>query len=45
MKISKEIVLSELSGTEAKNLKMLYDVLAEEAVNQGLGYLKKKEKF
>ncbi|MFT5254433.1 MAG: 2-hydroxy-3-keto-5-methylthiopentenyl-1-phosphate phosphatase [Flavobacteriales bacterium] len=47
MKISKEIVLKiELSGTEAKNLKnALHDILAaEEAVNQGLGYLKKEEK-
>lgn len=45
MKISKEIVLKiELSGSEAIHLKnALSDIIAgEEAINQGLGFLKKE---
>ena len=47
MKISKEIILKiELSGIEVTHLKSaLEDIIAaEDASNQGLGYLKKEEK-
>ena len=47
MKISKELILKiELSGIEVKHLKSaLEDIMAaEDATNQGLGYLKKEEK-
>jgi hypothetical protein len=47
MKISKELILKiELSGVEIRHLKSaLEDIMAaEDAINQGLGYLKKEEK-
>ncbi|OCB78003.1 hypothetical protein [Flavobacterium crassostreae] len=47
MKVSKEVTLKiELSGIEIKYLKSaLMDIMAaEEAINQGLGYLKDEEK-
>lgn len=48
MKISKEVILKiELLGDEVRHLKSaLEDIMAaEDASNQGLGYLKKEEKL
>lgn len=48
MKISKELILKiELCGIEVTHLKSaLEDIIAaEDASNQGLGYLKKEEKI
>jgi hypothetical protein len=47
MKISKEVILKiELVGNEVRHLKSaLEDIMAaEDASNQGLGYLKKEER-